>query len=162
MSQIIRGKMSVNKQLFDFELYPEFAPITVENFVQLANSKFYDGLTFHRIIPNFMIQGGDPKGSGSGGPGWTIKGEFSANGWQNPLQHGKGVMSMARTDRPDSAGSQFFICVSDELDFLDGQYATFGKVITNYSAIEVFSEQPRDKKDRPLQPIRIDYITINK
>ena len=109
------------------ELYPEIAPITVENFEKLAGEKFYDGLTFHRVIPGFMIQGGCPRGTGTGGPGYQIKGEFAANGVANDLKHERGVLSMARAMDPDSAGSQFFIMVADA-PHLDGQYAAFGKV----------------------------------
>ena len=109
------------------ELYPEHAPITVENFEKLANSGFYDGLTFHRVIPGFMIQGGCPKGNGTGGPGYTIKGEFDSNGVRNDLDHERGVISMARAMHPDSAGSQFFIMV-EKAPHLDGEYAAFGKI----------------------------------
>ena len=109
------------------ELYEDIAPETVANFEKLAKSGFYDGLTFHRIIPGFMIQGGDPNGTGTGGPGWTIRGEFSANGFRNDLKHTEGVLSMARTMDPNSAGSQFFIMVADA-PHLDGQYAAFGKI----------------------------------
>ncbi|MDL2317604.1 peptidylprolyl isomerase, partial [Eubacteriales bacterium OttesenSCG-928-A19] len=109
------------------ELYPDIAPASVANFIALANSGYYDGLTFHRVIPGFMIQGGDPLGNGTGGPGWQIKGEFSSNGWENSLKHTYGVLSMARSGMPDSAGSQFFIMVSDSPS-LDGDYAAFGLV----------------------------------
>ncbi len=109
------------------ELYEDIAPITVENFEKLANSGFYDGLIFHRVVPGFVIQGGDPEGTGMGGPGYHIKGEFTENGVKNDLKHTRGVLSMARSQMPDSAGSQFFVCVADA-SFLDGKYAAFGKV----------------------------------
>ena len=114
--------------VIDLELDSKAAPITVENFEKLVRDHFYDGLIFHRVIPGFMIQGGDPEGTGMGGPGWHIKGEFSANGWDNPISHKRGVISMARAQDPNSAGSQFFIMHADA-GYLDGQYAAFGKVI---------------------------------
>jgi peptidyl-prolyl cis-trans isomerase B (cyclophilin B) len=123
------------------ELYPEIAPITVENFVKLVKQGFYDGLTFHRIIPGFMIQGGDPEGNGTGGPGWNIKGEFSSNGVKNDLQHKRGVISMARAMDPDSAGSQFFIMHADA-SYLDGQYAAFGKVIDGMDEVDRIASTP--------------------
>ena len=116
-----------NGDVMKGELYPEIAPLTVENFEKLVNDHFYDGLTFHRVIPGFMIQGGCPKGNGTGGPGYSIKGEFTANGVLNDLKHTRGVLSMARSMMPDSAGSQFFVMV-DDAPHLDGQYAAFGKV----------------------------------
>ena len=133
------------------ELYPETAPQSVGNFVALANTGFYDGLIFHRVIPGFMIQGGDPKGLGYGGPGYCIKGEFAANGVQNPLRHTYGVLSMARSSDPDSAGSQFFIMTSDS-PHLDGQYAAFGKVLEGMEVAEEIVQSPRDRSDRPLDP----------
>ena len=117
------------------ELYPEYAPITVENFVRLVNEGFYDGLTFHRIIEGFMIQGGDPLGNGTGGSSERIKGEFSANGWDNPLRHERGVLSMARAYMPDSASSQFFI-MHEDAPWLDGQYAAFGRVLTGIEVVD--------------------------
>ena len=142
------------------ELYPEFAPQSVGNFVALANSGFYDGLIFHRVIPGFMIQGGDPKGMGYGGPGYQIRGEFAANGIQNPLKHTYGVLSMARSMMPDSAGSQFFIMTSDS-PHLDGQYAAFGKVLEGMDVAEAIVKTPRDASDKPLEAqvmasIRVD------
>ena len=142
------------------ELYPEFAPNSVGNFIALANSGFYDGLTFHRVIPGFMIQGGDPKGIGMGGPGYCIKGEFAANGVENNLKHTYGVLSMARSMMPDSAGSQFFIMTSDS-PHLDGQYAAFGKVLEGMDVAEDIVKTKRDAADRPLEPqvmasIRVD------
>ena len=133
------------------ELYPDAAPQSVGNFVALANSGFYDGLTFHRVIPGFMIQGGDPKGIGIGGPGYCIKGEFAANGVENPLKHTYGVLSMARSMMPDSAGSQFFIMTSDS-PHLDGQYAAFGKVLEGMDVAEDVVKTKRDANDKPLEP----------
>lgn len=133
------------------ELYPDVAPQSVGNFTALANSGFYDGLTFHRVIPGFMIQGGDPKGIGIGGPGYCIKGEFAANGVDNPLKHTYGVLSMARSMMPDSAGSQFFIMTSDS-PHLDGQYAAFGKVLEGMDVAEDVVKTQRDASDRPLDP----------
>lgn len=133
------------------ELYPEVAPQSVGNFIALANSGFYDGLTFHRVIPGFMIQGGDPKGIGIGGPGYCIKGEFAANGVNNPLKHTYGVLSMARSMMPDSAGSQFFIMTSDS-PHLDGQYAAFGKVLEGMDVADDVVKTKRDASDRPLEP----------
>ena len=133
------------------ELYPETAPQSVGNFIALANSGFYDGLTFHRVIPGFMIQGGDHKGIGIGGPGYCIKGEFAANGVNNPLKHTYGVLSMARSMMPDSAGSQFFIMTSDS-PHLDGQYAAFGKVLEGMDVAEDVVKTQRDASDRPLDP----------
>ena len=132
------------------ELYPEIAPETVANFEKLVNDGFYDGLTFHRVIPGFMIQGGCPKGNGTGGPGWTIKGEFTSNGFENNLKHTTGVMSMARTMFPDSAGSQFFIMVHDA-PFLDGEYAAFGKIIEGQEVADAIVMTPRDASDKPMQ-----------
>ena len=142
------------------ELYPEVAPQSVGNFTALANSGFYDGLTFHRVIPGFMIQGGDPKGTGMGGPGYCIKGEFAANGVDNPLKHTYGVLSMARSMMPDSAGSQFFIMTSDS-PHLDGQYAAFGKVLEGMDVAEDIVKTQRDASDKPLVPqvmasVRVD------
>ena len=142
------------------ELYPDVAPQSVGNFIALANSGFYDGLTFHRVIPGFMIQGGDPKGIGIGGPGYCIKGEFKANGVDNPLKHTYGVLSMARSMMPDSAGSQFFIMTSDS-PHLDGQYAAFGKVLEGMDVAEDVVKTKRDASDRPIEPqvmakVRVD------
>ena len=144
------------------ELYPEIAPITVENFVKLVKQGFYDGLTFHRIIPGFMIQGGDPEGNGTGGPGWNIKGEFSSNGVKNDLQHKRGVISMARAMDPDSAGSQFFIMHADA-SYLDGQYAAFGKVTDGMEVADEIVEVRRDVRDKPredqvMKSIRVETV----
>jgi peptidyl-prolyl cis-trans isomerase B (cyclophilin B) len=133
------------------ELYPEIAPITVENFEKLANSGFYDGLIFHRVIPGFMIQGGDPKGIGIGGPGWTIKGEFNSNGVRNDIRHLRGVISMARAMDPNSAGSQFFIMVEDA-PHLDGEYAAFGRVTEGIEEADKIVSVERDYSDKPYDP----------
>jgi len=142
------------------ELYPEYAPQSVGNFTALANSGFYDGLTFHRVIPGFMIQGGDPRGIGVGGPGYCIKGEFSANGVKNPLKHTYGVLSMARSMMPDSAGSQFFIMTSDS-PHLDGQYAAFGKVLEGMETADEIVRVPRDPQDKPLEPQVMESIRVD-
>ena len=142
------------------ELYPECAPQSVGNFAALANSGFYDGLIFHRVIPGFMIQGGDPRGTGIGGPGYCIKGEFAANGVQNPLKHTYGVLSMARSMMKDSAGSQFFIMTSDS-PHLDGDYAAFGKVLTGMDVAEDIVKVPRDAADKPLEPQVIESVRVD-
>lgn len=141
------------------ELYPEIAPQSVGNFVALANSGFYDGLIFHRVIPGFMIQGGDPKGIGIGGPGYSIKGEFAINGVPNPLKHTYGVLSMARSMNPNSAGSQFFIMTSDS-PHLDGQYAAFGKVLEGMEVADSIVNAKRDMRDKPLVPQRMASIRV--
>ena len=141
------------------ELYPEYAPQSVGNFAALANSGFYDGLIFHRVIPGFMIQGGDPKGIGIGGPGYCIRGEFASNGVDNPLKHTYGVLSMARSMMPDSAGSQFFIMTSDS-PHLDGQYAAFGKVLEGMDVAEDIVNTPRDRADKPLTPQRMETVRV--
>ena len=148
-----------NGDVMSGELYPEIAPISVENFEKLANSGFYDGLIFHRVIPGFMIQGGCPNGTGTGGPGWNIKGEFAANGVKNDLKHTRGVLSMARAMHPDSAGSQFFIMVADA-PHLDGQYAAFGKVTDGMDAADMIVRVPRNYSDRPLVPQKIATIRV--
>ena len=142
------------------ELYPEVAPNTVNNFVSLVRSGFYDGLIFHRVIPGFMIQGGCPQGTGMGGPGYYIKVEFSGNGFQNDLKLQRGVLSMARAMNPDSAGSQFFIMV-EEAPHLDGQYAAFGQVIEGMEVADAIVNQPRDRMDRPKAKQRIKHITVD-
>ena len=126
---------TANKKVIKAELYPDVAPITVENFIKLIDAKFYDGLTFHRIEPGFVIQGGDPNGNGTGGPSWNIKGEFSSNGVENDIKHDRGVLSMARSQAPDSAGSQFFI-MHGKAPHLDGEYAAFGKVIEGLEVVD--------------------------
>ena len=142
------------------ELYPDVAPNTVNNFIALAKSGFYDGLIFHRVIPGFMIQGGDPQGVGMGGPGYCIKGEFAQNGFQNDLAHTRGVLSMARAMDPDSAGSQFFIMV-DDAPHLDGGYAAFGKVIEGMDTADDIVSAKRDYNDRPQQDQRMKKVTVD-
>ena len=145
--------------VFKAELYPEIAPNTVNNFVSLVSKGFYDGLIFHRVISGFMIQGGDPKGSGSGGPGYCIKGEFSANGFKNDLKHEKGVLSMARTMAPNSAGSQFFV-MHEFSPHLDGQYAAFGKVIEGIDVVDKSASVRTDFNDRPRTPQKMKKVTV--
>lgn len=141
------------------ELYPEVAPITVENFVKLIKEGFYDGLIFHRVIPGFMIQGGDPDGSGMGGPGYSIKGEFASNGVENDLKHDRGVLSMARSMMPDSAGSQFFIMV-EKAPHLDGDYAAFGQVTEGMDVVDAIVKAPRDMMDKPLEDQQMTKVTL--
>ncbi len=141
------------------ELYPEVAPNTVKNFISLAGSGFYNGTIFHRVIPGFMIQGGDPEGTGMGGPGYSIKGEFTGNRFKNDLKHTKGVLSMARSARPDSAGSQFFIMVEDA-PHLDGQYASFGKVIEGLEIADKIVSVDTDYNDRPYEEQKIKSMTV--
>lgn len=139
-----------NGDVMKAELYPEIAPNTVNNFISLINHNFYDGVIFHRVIRGFMLQGGDPDGNGTGGPGYEIKGEFSYNGFKNDLKHTAGVLSMARTMIPDSAGSQFFIMHKDA-PHLDGEYAAFGKIIEGMEVVNKIAEMPTDYMDRPLE-----------
>ena len=141
------------------ELYPDIAPNTVNNYISLIQKGFYDGTIFHRVIPGFMIQGGDPEGSGMGGPGYGIKGEFSANGVQNDLKHTTGVLSMARSMRPNSAGSQFFIMVADA-PHLDGQYAAFGRVTEGIDVAQAIVSAPRDMADRPHNDQIMEKVTV--
>lgn len=141
------------------ELYPQVAPNTVCNFISLANKGFYNGTNFHRIISGFMIQGGTPNGVGSGGPGYSVKGEFTDNGFQNDLKHTRGVLSMARTNAPDSAGSQFFIMHADA-DFLDGQYAAFGRVTEGMEVVDRVASVQTDGSDHPLEPQTVKSITV--
>ena len=148
-----------NGDVMKGELYPEIAPITVANFEKLVGEGFYDGLTFHRVIPDFMIQGGCPLGNGTGGPGYTIKGEFEANGVQNDLKHTRGVMSMARAMDPNSAGSQFFIMVA-KAPHLDGQYAAFGKITEGMDAADRIVSVKRDWGDCPKERQGIKTISI--
>lgn len=140
-----------NGKKIKLELYPDIAPISCENFEKLVKEGFYDGLTFHRVIPGFMIQGGCPKGNGTGGPGYSIKGEFAANGVKNDLKHTRGVLSMARSMMPDSAGSQFFIMHKDA-PHLDGQYAAFGKVIEGMDVVDEIASVDTNRNDMPLKP----------
>jgi peptidyl-prolyl cis-trans isomerase B (cyclophilin B) len=144
---------------YRIELYPDIAPKTVENFVTLVEKGFYNGLTFHRIIKGFMIQGGDPDGNGTGGPGYSIEGEFAQNGFDNPLKHTKGVISMARSADPNSAGSQFFI-MHENAPHLDGGYAAFGKVIEGIEVIDKIASVPTDWSDRPAEPQVIKEIVL--
>lgn len=147
-----------NGSIIKVELYPDIAPNTVKNFISLVKKGFYDGVIFHRVIPGFMIQGGDPEGTGMGGPGYSIKGEFSGNGFSNQLKHDKGVISMARSARPDSAGSQFFIMV-ERAPHLDGQYAAFGKVIEGIEEADRIVSVKRDYNDRPREDQRMKKVT---
>ena len=142
------------------ELYPEIAPNTVNNFISLIKKGFYDGLIFHRVIPGFMIQGGDPEGEGTGGPGYSIKGEFTANGFKNDLKHAKGVLSMARAMIPNSAGSQFFI-MHAAAPHLDGQYAAFGKVTEGQGVVDAVAETKTDHSDKPLEPQVMKKVTVD-
>lgn len=142
------------------ELYPEVAPNTVNNFISLVKKGFYDGLVFHRVIRGFMIQGGDPQGTGMGGPGYSIKGEFTYNGFSNDLKHTPGVLSMARAMDPNSAGSQFFI-MHETSPHLDGQYAAFGKVTDGLDVVNKIAEVPTDYSDRPLEPQMIQNMTVD-
>ncbi len=142
------------------ELYPEIAPNTVNNFISLIKSGFYDGVIFHRVIAGFMVQGGDPTGSGMGGPGYSIKGEFTSNGMQNDLKHTKGVISMARSQNPDSAGSQFFI-VHKDAPHLDRQYAAFGKVIAGIEVVDEIATTDTDSRDRPIEEQKMVKVTVD-
>lgn len=148
-----------NGKKIKIELYPDIAPISCENFEKLVKSGFYDGLTFHRVIPGFMIQGGCPNGTGTGGPGWHIKGEFAANGVKNDLKHTRGVLSMARSMMPDSAGSQFFI-MHDDAPHLDGQYAAFGKVVEGIEVVDEIAVTATDYNDKPLEAQVMKKVTI--
>lgn len=149
-----------NGGIIKAELYPNVAPNTVNNFISLISKGFYDGTIFHRVIPGFMIQGGDPEGTGMGGPDYEIKGEFTANGFQNDLNHTRGVLSMARTTIPDSAGSQFFIMTEDS-PHLDGQYASFGMVIEGMEVADEIVNTPRDWHDRPRQEQKMKKVTVD-
>ena len=149
-----------NGESIKVELYPEVAPNTVRNFISLANKGFYDGLIFHRVIRGFMIQGGCPNGTGMGGPGYSIKGEFSQNGFKNNLAHTPGVLSMARAMHPDSAGSQFFI-MHETSPHLDGSYAAFGKITEGMDVVNKIAETRTDYSDRPLEEQRIQSMTVD-
>lgn len=148
-----------NGDVMKAELYPEIAPNTVNNFISLINEGYYDGIIFHRVIRGFMIQGGDPQGTGVGGPGYSIKGEFAANGFANDLEHTPGVLSMARTMDPNSAGSQFFI-MHETSPHLDGQYAAFGKVIEGLEVVDRIAEVATDYMDRPLDEQKMAKVTV--
>lgn len=149
-----------NGDVIKAELYPEIAPVSVNNFISLVKKGFYDGLTFHRVIEGFMIQGGCPLGNGTGGPGYTIRGEFAQNGFNNPLKHEAGVLSMARAMHPDSAGSQFFI-MHKAAPHLDGSYAAFGKVTDGLDVVNKIAETDTDWNDAPLDPQVIRTITVD-
>ena len=149
-----------NGDIIKAELYPEIAPNTVNNFISLVNQGYYNGLIFHRVISGFMIQGGCPDGTGAGGPGYSIKGEFTQNGFRNNLKHEPGVLSMARTMMPDSAGSQFFIMHKNS-PHLDGSYAAFGKVSEGMDVVNKIAETPTDFRDRPLSPQRLKSVTVD-
>lgn len=149
-----------NGMIMKGELYPEIAPTSVANFIELANSGFYDGVIFHRVIPGFMIQGGDPKGQGIGGPGYCIKGEFTRNGFRNDLKHTRGVLSMARSMMPNSAGSQFFIMVETS-PHLDGQYAAFGKVTEGMETADYIVSVPRDRMDKPFEDQKMKSVRVD-
>lgn len=149
-----------NGDIMKAELYPEIAPNTVKNFIDLINRGFYDGLIFHRVIPGFMIQGGCPEGMGIGGPGYSIKGEFSRNGFANNLKHTKGVLSMARAMHPDSAGSQFFI-MAEEAPHLNGQYAAFGKVTEGLDIVKTINSVKTNSNDKPLTDVIIEEIRVD-
>ena len=146
-------------QIMKAELYPEIAPNTVNNFITLINSGYYNGICFHRVISGFMIQGGDPNGTGTGGPGYSIKGEFTSNGFKNNLKHTRGVLSMARTMAPNSAGSQFFI-MHEDAPYLDGQYASFGKVIEGLEVVDSIANCETDWSDRPLEDKVMKKVTV--
>lgn len=150
-----------NFGVIEVELYPNKAPNTVNNFISLANSGFYNGLTFHRVIKDFMIQGGCPEGNGTGGPGYSIRGEFSKNGYKyNDLNHTAGVISMARASNPDSAGSQFFI-MAEDAPHLDGDYAAFGKVVKGIDIVQSINSVSTDRNDKPLSEVVIESITVD-
>ena len=149
-----------NGGVIEGELYPEIAPQSVRNFIDLANHNYYDGLIFHRVIPGFMIQGGCPDGTGMGGPGYCIKGEFFFNGFKNELKHKRGVLSMARSQSPNSAGSQFFIMHQDA-KHLDGQYAAFGKVTSGLDVVDAIAKVQTNRMDKPLTEQKIASITVD-
>ena len=160
MSHTIVTITMENGEVIRAELYPEVAPNTVNNFISLIQKGFYNGTIFHRVIPGFMIQGGDPAGTGTGGAGYSIHGEFSSNGFANDLKHTTGVLSMARTMAPNSAGSQFFIMVADA-PHLDGEYAAFGKVIEGMETALAIAAQPRDYYDRPRAEQKMKTVTVD-
>lgn len=148
-----------NGKIITLELYPDKAPITTENFLKLVKEGFYDGLTFHRVINGFMIQGGDPDGTGMGGPGYSIKGEFASNGIKNDIKHERGVISMARSMNPNSAGSQFFI-MHQNAPHLDGDYAAFGKVVEGLDVVDEIADCVTDMNDKPKTPVIMKKVTI--
>lgn len=148
-----------NGDVIKAELYPDIAPVSVNNFIDLIQHNFYDGLIFHRVIRGFMIQGGDPEGTGMGGPGYSIRGEFAQNGYPNDLKHTEGVLSMARSMHPNSAGSQFFI-MHQAAPHLDGEYAAFGKIIEGMDVVNKIAEMPTDYSDRPLEDQVMKTVTV--
>lgn len=148
-----------NGDVMKLELYPDIAPISVNNFISLIQKNFYDGLIFHRVIKGFMLQGGDPDGNGTGGPGYSIKGEFASNGVENDLKHTEGVLSMARSMHPNSAGSQFFI-MHKKAPHLDGSYAAFGKIIEGMDVVNKIAETATDYNDRPLETQTMKTVTV--
>ncbi|NLK99739.1 MAG: peptidylprolyl isomerase [Clostridiales bacterium] len=158
MNPIVTIEMQ-SGDIMKLELYPEIAPNTVNNFISLINKDFYNGLIFHRVIRGFMIQGGDPDGNGTGGPGYSIKGEFTYNNFDNKLKHTAGVISMARSQRPDSAGSQFFIMHKDS-PHLDGSYAAFGKITEGMDVVNKIAESKTDYSDMPLEPQVMKKVTV--
>lgn len=159
MNPIVTFTME-NGKTFKAELYPDKAPNTVSNFISLIKKGFYDGLTFHRIIKGFMIQGGDPAGNGAGGPGYSIRGEFASNGFErNDIKHTRGVLSMARTMMPDSAGSQFFV-MHASAPYLDGEYAAFGKVVEGIETVDEIASVRTDYRDAPLKPQKMASVTV--
>ncbi len=149
----------IDGDIIKAELYPEIAPISVNNFISLIQKNFYDGLIFHRVIKGFMIQGGDPEGTGMGGPGYSIRGEFTQNGFENNLKHTEGVLSMARSMQPDSAGSQFFI-MHKTSPHLDGAYAAFGKITEGMEVVNAIAETATDYSDRPLEKQVMQSVTV--
>ena len=159
MNPIVTIEMQ-NGDIMKLELYPDIAPNTVNNFISLINKGFYNGLIFHRVIRGFMIQGGDPNGNGTGGPGYSIKGEFTYNNFENKLKHTAGVISMATSQRPDSAGSQFFIMHKDS-PHLDGSYAAFGKIIDGIDVVNKIADTKTDYSDMPLEPQVMKSVTVD-
>ena len=159
MNPVVTIEME-NGGVIKAELYPDVAPQSVYNFISLVKSGFYDGLIFHRVIPGFMIQGGCPEGTGMGGPGYCIKGEFFYNGFKNDLRHKRGVLSMARSQSPNSAGSQFFI-MHEDAKHLDGQYAAFGKVTEGMDVVDAIANTPTDRMDRPTQEQKIKKMIVD-
>jgi len=155
---IVTIEMENGKEI-KIELYPEIAKNTVDNFIDLVEHEYYDGLIFHREIPGFMIQGGCPDGNGMGGPGYSIKGEFNANGFKNDLKHDRGVISMARSQHPDSAGSQFFLMHKDS-PHLDGQYAAFGKIVEGIEVVDEIADTPTGRQDRPKEDQIMETLTV--
>ena len=159
MNPVVTFEME-NGDVMKAELYPEIAPNTVNNFISLVSKGFYDGVIFHRVIRGFMIQGGDPEGTGMGGPGYRIRGEFSVNGFKNDLKHERGVLSMARTNLPNSAGSQFFI-MHEDAPHLDLQYAAFGKLVEGFDTLDRIANTPCDFNDRPRETQRMKRVTVD-